>query len=555
MRKTQSKTGMKKKGFRSFAAMLVLTSMLLENTAQVSVFAAENAQGVTGETSGTAFEGDAALQEQSGNSAENREGSRETHESLETQEPHETHETQEVHETTESSGANNTHTGSEENPAGGASQAENSTGGTSAEENSTGTVSSEENTGNHGSETDPSHTGSGNFGTEPGENGNGQDAGDNSEQDAGSDNGTEQTEADLRVSDDGRALTGSGLDQIELTIDASELSDYAYYRLYVDTKAAATCNGAFIDSAVNGLNKNTTTVRISDLNKESFVIYAAGESSDRISAEYTVTSVQNKTAHVRVYDSGEEQPKGRLNVDGRELHGIGYEELTLELAMSGEEGPSPFSCVLFVQSDAEGITANGEGLNDGSIKLGGQDHSVRLSGLANRNFRLSLLPGEDYTGDIYFTRTDEENALVSAQVNYAYDETIHEYTWEDEYIKITAIPKERNILPGNAVFHAVKLEPGMEKYEAYLRTVNENAQEERTLDYTNSLVYDMGFFTDDTYTEEIEPADGAVSISVIFKQGQLKDILGAETEDDRIEIDHIVENDGSLQALAVESEA
>ena len=113
------------------------------------------------------------------------------------------------------------------------------------------------------------------------------------------------------------------------------------------------------------------------------------------------------------------------------------------------------------------------------------------------------------------------------------------YTYEDGYVSVTATLQHANAIPDDAYFAVTPLTEGSGyDVETYIDALNAKADTPEDADdfeysTSNTLLYDIAFYTDETMTEEIEPADGMVKTEITFLQNQLKDELEA---DDKAEL-------------------
>ncbi|MBR4719821.1 MAG: Cna B-type domain-containing protein [Lachnospiraceae bacterium] len=99
---------------------------------------------------------------------------------------------------------------------------------------------------------------------------------------------------ELRITDSGFEVKGSGYDSLNIKLDAASLPSSARYSLYIKTGANVRCNGDTMDNGViSSLNATETSLRLSDLDYEAFTIYIKGSSSNKIAARYTIDSEEN----------------------------------------------------------------------------------------------------------------------------------------------------------------------------------------------------------------------------------------------------------------------
>ncbi len=117
-----------------------------------------------------------------------------------------------------------------------------------------------------------------------------------------------------------------------------------------------------------------------------------------------------------------------------------------------------------------------------------------------------------------------------------------EYKYSDSKISITATIKEASAIPDDAELQVTELTADTEgyNYDAYMEALNEKAEEiaeeagqEESLRHTenNTLMYDIAFISEG---QEIQPKEGAVSISVEFKKNQLSEELSVENKEDLV---------------------
>lgn len=130
------------------------------------------------------------------------------------------------------------------------------------------------------------------------------------------------------------------------------------------------------------------------------------------------------------------------------------------------------------------------------------------------------------------------------------------YSYQDDNISVTAVLDNANAVPDNAKFRVTPItkDTAGYNYNAYMDALNDEAAAssdsgvEKQYSDENTLLYDMAFIyevtvqKEDGSTEqkevEVQPAKGAVKISVDFKKGQLTDTLDAKSGAD-VEIKHL----------------
>ena len=138
------------------------------------------------------------------------------------------------------------------------------------------------------------------------------------------------------------------------------------------------------------------------------------------------------------------------------------------------------------------------------------------------------------------TEGEEEEGSIAEGAEETPKET--EYTYEDDYVIVTAALEKAEAVPDEARLSVVQVTSSSKDYDydGYMNALNENPDEEYSSE--NTLLYDISFRLDD---EEYEPEDGSVSIKIDFKDNTLKETFGEENESE-VEIKHLSENDGDI---------
>lgn len=118
------------------------------------------------------------------------------------------------------------------------------------------------------------------------------------------------------------------------------------------------------------------------------------------------------------------------------------------------------------------------------------------------------------------------------------------YTYEDDNVKVTATLQHAKAVPDDAYFAVtpVTVSNGYD-VDTYLKALNKKADapddvEDFEFSESNTLLYDIAFYADETMTEEIEPADGMVRTEIEFKKNQLSDDISA-SDDDELLVNHL----------------
>ncbi|MGO5337730.1 Spy0128 family protein, partial [Bilifractor sp. LCP19S3_H10] len=152
---------------------------------------------------------------------------------------------------------------------------------------------------------------------------------------------------------------------------------------------------------------------------------------------------------------------------------------------------------------------------------------------------------------------EDKNLTASEQIDEARkDATKREYSYEDDLVSVTATLDDPKAVPDNAEFRVTPVTKDSTdyNYDAYMNALNDDAAASSDSDtekqYTdeNTLLYDMAFIypveekdEDGNVTQkevEVQPAEGAVKISVNFKKDQLTKSLDADNDSD-VEIKHL----------------
>ena len=152
------------------------------------------------------------------------------------------------------------------------------------------------------------------------------------------------------------------------------------------------------------------------------------------------------------------------------------------------------------------------------------------------------------------------------------DATKRTYSYDDANISVNAVLDDPKAIPDNAEFRVTPITQNTigYNYNAYMNALNDDAAASSDSDtekkYTdeNTLLYDMAFIykidvqNDDGTTSqkevEVQPAEGAVKMSVDFKKNQLTDDLSAESDSD-IEIKHLPLTDSVRESTDTTADA
>ena len=148
-----------------------------------------------------------------------------------------------------------------------------------------------------------------------------------------------------------------------------------------------------------------------------------------------------------------------------------------------------------------------------------------------------------------FTADGESWTVLKEDSNVLFEYTDGKkavYTYEDANVKVTATLQHANAIPDDAYFAVtpVTVNNGYD-VDTYLKALNKKAEtpddvEDFEFTESNTLLYDIAFYTDESMTEEIEPADGMVKTEIEFKNNQLSgDISATEEDSDSLMVNHL----------------
>ena len=130
---------------------------------------------------------------------------------------------------------------------------------------------------------------------------------------------------------------------------------------------------------------------------------------------------------------------------------------------------------------------------------------------------------------------------ADAEVETENQQTV--YTYEDSKVTVTATLENVDAVPDNAKFVVTKMNKAdqQEDYTYAEQKLKEYEESENVL-YDSYLIYDMHF--EDENGNEIEPAEGQVSVNISYKKAQK---LSDETTEDSVQVLHLDENLDQLE--------
>lgn len=357
---------------------------------------------------------------------------------------------------------------------------------------------------------------------------------------------------------DGNAVYGQGYTELHISVNTSDLPDDTYYALYMDTDAAVKYDGETLSgNVVETLSNRVEDIYLSNLDKEEFVLYVKGESTDEVGAEYYVDSVENGALTMRLNMDGDG--------DGIEAGKITNLKATIVDEFGDEIGEDytdmelpEFVDDVLVLDDVDTPPVADVQIENGPDKLikytyveAAIDKKVIVA--LQREKMTDEETGE--TGYAYFYTEDGEKWKAIREDNTVYfkysDGKKSVYEYEDDQVSVVATLQHANAIPDDAEFIVTPITSESEgyNYDAYMQALNENSEEilgtqsdeeAPAINENNVLLYDIGFFITDEEGNrtELQPADGAVKISVNFKQNQLEEELGS-TEDAEVKVVHL----------------
>ncbi|MBQ7260510.1 MAG: hypothetical protein IJR19_04040, partial [Lachnospiraceae bacterium] len=512
------------KGFRSFVAMLAMTAMLLENTAAVTVFAADTAEPVPEQSVEVTTE---AVSEQS---------TEVTTEAV----PEQGAEVTTGAETTGNEG------GQAQKPEGSSGQATGDETQAAGTENQTVGEESQVSDGN---------------GTVPNVEltvGDGEQKEERSAEPetTSSQSGTASTPVkdegniipSVTVVDNGK-IEVSGYNSIPLYINTDRMNAKDSFHITIEGPEGISY-GEKLSGKLYKADSNIYNLE----NLDTKTVTARADSlSEGLDVQYSVRD--DGYPMISLISAEEKEPEKLLKAidDGRAVEGSGFTDITVSVDAKGLRNGQTFT--LFMDSAAD-VRYNGAALNG---KVEGLDPSVRsltFSNLEYDPFTIYVVGEESNTIAAEYTIDSVDNGAVSVRVyDSGREQSVKRtYEYEDDNVYVTATLEKVDAIPDDAFFSVTQVLPESKEYDydSYINALNDNSTD-TTYDESNTLLYDIAFYTDETKTVEIEPEEGAVSVSILFKQGQLNSETD-EAEGESIEVTHLKESDSNIEPEKVESE-
>ena len=354
----------------------------------------------------------------------------------------------------------------------------------------------------------------------------------------------ELREGTLDVSDGG--ITGSGYDDISVYVNTDELDNRDKFRIEFTGPASASYNPVLNED----LDKtNDGRYDFDSLEGGEFTIRA--NSSDDVILSYTYNEDGYPTIVVESIPAEKVlTTKTLTSTNGDEIEAIsgeGFDSITVKF--NTEELSDKASFKFFVESDAA-ATVNGKDASEGISGLGKDSDQLTVEDLDEESFVAYVVSDNDEIKIKSIVNIDSVEDAV-AVITVDNEDTKRVYEYEDDKVKVTATLEKADAIPDDAYFDVTPLTE--EEAQKYLDALNEGKDEEEDVLATaeNTLLYNIGFYTDETMSEEIEPEEGSVSIAIEFKKDQLTEEIEAE-EDEDIVVTHIMEEGSSITTEEVE---
>ncbi|HOO27162.1 MAG TPA: choice-of-anchor A family protein, partial [Lachnospiraceae bacterium] len=378
----------------------------------------------------------------------------------------------------------------------------------------------------------------------------------------------EEIEKVLSISADGSRISGEGYEDITLSFEAPDLPDEDYFALHVDTAAEASYNGSkLVNGTISSLSNKTTSVRLSDLDNQAFTIYITGENVDAVDALCSVDSVENGAARMIVSLGEDAQKIQSMTASTDGITGSGYEKVELsmeyiekvleeaaEQSDSEEDADSEeteaeaqvFQYSLYIETEAENVSVNGQTLDNGKVDYTDSMESVIVDGLDEEAFHIYAVADdaedtEEPTAISYSVESEESGtAKISFTYTSAEEDVKRVYEYEDSKVKIKVTLQNPEDLPDDAVLVATEIPAGTETYESLSEMITEQKKEEKGAFLSlGQAVYDIHFTLDG---EEIEP-ENEVEVNIVYKSPALED-SSSNPSNEEASIYHAKENDG-----------
>ena len=349
-------------------------------------------------------------------------------------------------------------------------------------------------------------------------------------------------EGTLNVSDSG--ITGSGYDEISVYVNTDELDNKDKFRIEFTGPASASYNPVLNEDLVktndgrydfDSLEGGDFTIRV---NSSDDVILSYSYNEDGYPLITVKSEEAEKVLTTKILTAEDDS---RISA----VSGEGYDSVTVEFATEKLSDKSKFKLVVESVADA---TVDGNDAKAGITGLSKDTGSLVIDNLDGESFVAYVVSDSETKLETVAEVVSTEDGRASIEINDVATKRVYEY--EDAKIYVRATLEKADAVPDDAYFGVTPLtEEEAGKYLAALNAKLEEGQAEITAN--DILLYDISFYTDESKSEEIEPEEGSVSVSIEFKQSQVSEELGVEHEDE-INITHFEENGSDVEPVAVE---
>lgn len=350
----------------------------------------------------------------------------------------------------------------------------------------------------------------------------------------------ELKDGELSVKDNG--IFGSGYEEISVYVNTEKMSKKHNFRIEFNGPASASYS-TFINDDLD--KTNSGYYDFTDLEGGEFSIRAY--SDDNVILTYSYNEDGYPMISVESIDEDKIlDTKTITSNDGTEISAItgsGYESIDVEFVTDDLSDKVEYT--LYVESVAD-ATVDGKSAIDGIDGLNSDTDYVTVENLDAEEFLIYVVAEDDTKLETNASVLDVENGRVSIYVSDVATKTVYEY--EDDKVYVRARIEKADAIPDDAFF-SVEL---VDDIEEYLEVMNEGSDTEKYSE-ENTLIYDIGFYTDETKSEEIEPEEGSVSVSIKFKKDQINKELATDFEVENVEITHFEEDGNEVEAVVVES--
>lgn len=358
----------------------------------------------------------------------------------------------------------------------------------------------------------------------------------------------ELKEGKLELSDD--EIRGSGYDSISIYVDTEKLAKRDNFRIEFTGPTSAVYNPVINDE----LDKtNDGRYDFDSLEGEQFTVRAT--SSDDVILSYKYNEDGYPTIVLESVRAEKSLTTDSLYAaDGSEaasIKGEGYDSITIKF--NTEELSAKAAFKLYVETEAE-AKVDGEDATRGIAGLNKETGSVTVEDLDGESFVAYVISDNEEVEIKTLADVDSvEDGVAVITVDNVDTKRVYEY--EDDKVKVTATLEKADAVPDDAYFDVTPLTE--EEAEKYLEALNadkdvENGDVLATAE--NTLLYNIGFYTDESKSEEIEPEEGSVKVTIEFKKDQLAEDIGAENAED-IVVTHIVEDGSNITTEEVVSDS